>query len=192
MHILTVCSGNICRSPMAEYLLRQALETQRISRTDITISSAGILHLQPRPIDPTCAELLSEDGIDVSAFRSTICTPSMVKDSDLVLCFEHEHLDDLLLDAPLALRHTFLFTDFANLCDSDMQQGGPEGSTAQERLQCLIDDAPLVRPLMPRAEEIPDPHHHDRATYELAHRLIANAAMRIAAAIAPAGIPQHA
>lgn len=192
MHILTVCSGNICRSPMAEYLLRHALESQRIGRTDIAVSSAGILHLQSRPIDPTCAQLLSEDGIDTSTFRSTVCTPSMVTQADLVLCFEHIHLDDLLRDAPMALRHTFLLTDFANLCDIDMQQGGPDGTTAQEHLECLIDDAPLIRPLMPHAEEIPDPHHHDHATYAHAHQLIADAAKRIAAAIAPLDASRHA
>ncbi len=65
-HILVVCVGNICRSPMAEALLRDALRGQE----DITVESAGLGALVGYPADKHAVELMKERSIDITAHRA--------------------------------------------------------------------------------------------------------------------------
>ena len=77
-NILTVCVGNICRSPMAEALLRTKLP-------DVAVASAGIAAPSGALADPLAQELMLERGIDISAHRAKrVITPS-IAGSDLVL-----------------------------------------------------------------------------------------------------------
>ncbi|KAB7790456.1 arsenate reductase/protein-tyrosine-phosphatase family protein [Bifidobacterium leontopitheci] len=184
MHIVTVCAGNICRSPMAEYLIRHEAGQRHL--TDITVSSAGTLRLPERTIDQTCNGLLERHGIDASGFHSTICSRDIIGNADLVLCFTHGLMADILQDNPTAIQRTFLITDFANMCDADVAQGGPEGRTASERLASVIADAPLLRPTLPEADEIADPYHQEQSAYVDAYLAIAQAVERIMAAANPA------
>ena len=86
-HILVVCVGNICRSPMAEGLLKDALREQ----TDITVESAGLGALVGHPADDYALELMTELGVDISAHRARQIHPDMVRDADLVLVMESGH-----------------------------------------------------------------------------------------------------
>jgi protein-tyrosine phosphatase len=85
--LLTVCVGNICRSPTAEYLFRHHL-----AHRDIQVSSAGLNALVGRPMDDTSRQLLLEHGIDGEAHRARQLTPSMLRDSDLVFVMERGHM----------------------------------------------------------------------------------------------------
>jgi protein-tyrosine phosphatase len=85
--VLMVCSGNICRSPMAEGLLRT-----RFARLGAgTVTSAGIHALVGRPADPLAVGLLAERGVDISAHRARQLTPDLLAASDLVLVMEDAH-----------------------------------------------------------------------------------------------------
>ena len=81
--ILLVCVGNICRSPTAEYLLRD-----RLGDASLQISSAGLGALEDHPMDATAASLLIEHGIDASAHRGRQLQASMLREVDLVLVME--------------------------------------------------------------------------------------------------------
>ena len=83
-HILVVCVGNICRSPMAEALLRDALRGQEA----ITVESAGLGALVDYPADEHAVELMSEQGIDITAHRARQLHPDMVAAADLILVME--------------------------------------------------------------------------------------------------------
>ena len=80
-HILVVCVGNICRSPMAEALLRDALREQQ----DITVESAGLGALVDHPASEHAVTLMRERGLDISGHRARQITPDMVHAADLVL-----------------------------------------------------------------------------------------------------------
>lgn len=81
--ILVLCIGNICRSPMAEALLKQALP-------DRTIRSAGIGALVGKSADPFAAQLMAEKGLDISEHRAQQVLSSLVVPSDLILVMDLE------------------------------------------------------------------------------------------------------
>ena len=86
-HILVVCVGNICRSPMAEALLRNALRGQE----EITVESAGLGALVGHPASDYAVELMDERGIDISSHRAQQLTPDLVSKADLILVMESGH-----------------------------------------------------------------------------------------------------
>ena len=86
-HILVVCVGNICRSPMAEALLRRELRGQ----DGITVESAGLGALVGHAASEHSVELMMDAGIDISAHRARQIHPDMVREADLVLVMEARH-----------------------------------------------------------------------------------------------------
>ena len=86
-HILVVCVGNICRSPMAEALLKSALRGQN----RMTVESAGLGALVGHPASDYSVELMDEMDVDISAHRARQIHPDMVKAADLVLVMEAGH-----------------------------------------------------------------------------------------------------
>ena len=86
-HILVICVGNICRSPMAEALLQRALRGQ----DGITVESAGLGALVGHPASDYSIELMDEMGIDITGHRARQIHPDMVRDADLVLVMEAGH-----------------------------------------------------------------------------------------------------
>ena len=85
--ILVVCVGNICRSPMAEAVLRHALR----GKQGITVESAGLGALVGSRASRHSIELMAERNLDISAHKARQLTPEMVHNSDLVLVMERDH-----------------------------------------------------------------------------------------------------
>lgn len=153
MHIMFVCTGNICRSPMGELLL-----TRYLRGTSIRVSSAGTKGLTTHQIDPSARRIMDSIGIDSSGFRSRRLTRSMVQSADLILCFEQGQRKSIVTLVPTAVRYTFLLGDFANMCEYCAQRGLISGTTVQQRLQSVIAQSAMVHPLLPDSQDIEDPH----------------------------------
>ena len=86
-HILVVCVGNICRSPMAEALLKRELRGQ----DGFAVESAGLGALVGHPASEYSIELMDELGEDITGHRARQIQPDMVRDADLVLVMEAGH-----------------------------------------------------------------------------------------------------
>lgn len=81
--LLTICTGNICRSPMAECLIRAQLE-----KLNIKVQSAGIRALQGSPVDPLAATLIQERGLDISDHRARQLKPALLANAEIILVME--------------------------------------------------------------------------------------------------------
>ncbi|AEK35663.1 arsenate reductase/protein-tyrosine-phosphatase family protein [Corynebacterium variabile] len=114
--ILFVCTGNICRSPVAEYLLRDAL---RGVAPDLAVASAGVAGLTDSPMDPRSLAWLQDhgghgaDGIDGSGFTARRVNRRILKDASLVIGFEQRHVDSCLALFPGAISRTFRLSQLA-------------------------------------------------------------------------------
>lgn len=86
-NVLVVCVGNICRSPMAEAMLQQALD----DKLDISVTSAGIGALEDFPADGHSIQLMQERGLDISGHRARQLTADMITATDLILVMEAGH-----------------------------------------------------------------------------------------------------
>jgi protein-tyrosine phosphatase len=85
--VLVVCVGNICRSPMAEALLRARLG----HRPRFDVSSAGVSALVGRPADEQAVALMKARGIDIRPHRARQLTPQLAAGADLILVMESGH-----------------------------------------------------------------------------------------------------
>ena len=93
--IVFVCTGNTCRSPMAEYLLKQALKIRGFR--DIKVCSVGTAAKKGDSINPKSAQVLLEHGIEVGEFSSTPLTDRLLRDAFAFVCMTERHAE-LLMD----------------------------------------------------------------------------------------------
>ena len=114
--ILFVCSGNICRSPMAETLFNHILEASKSPRAhDIVVSSAGILGFTAgTPAEPLAREVMRRRGLSLGGFAARDLTPRLIRDADLILTATRDQRDRIVAWVPTANRKTF------TLCEEDV------------------------------------------------------------------------
>ena len=106
--ILFLCTGNVCRSPMAEGLFRHAV----MGRGEFRILSAGLGAVDGQPPTPHSVQAMHEIGIDISQQRSRALTAELVRSADLILGMTHSHTDTVALLYPSAAEKTFLLREF--------------------------------------------------------------------------------
>ncbi len=105
--ILIVCTGNICRSPLAEAMLRQQLHIAHPA-SQAEVRSAGIGALVGAPADSTVQRIALEDGLALTDHIAQQATPALTRWADLVLVLEAHHLRYIVQLDPTARGKTFL------------------------------------------------------------------------------------
>ena len=107
--ILFVCTGNSCRSVMAEGLFKKMTE----GRSDeFETSSAGISAIDGFPASPETIKVMAAEGMDVSGHRSQRLKAELVRASDKIFVMEREHKDWILRFLPESKGKVFLLTEF--------------------------------------------------------------------------------
>lgn len=99
-HILVLCVGNICRSPIAEALLAREFP-------DKTVWSAGLSALVGNPAEPLSVEVAAAHGLDLSAHRAQQVTGWMCQSAELILVMEQGHKTELEQKFPLVRGKVF-------------------------------------------------------------------------------------
>ena len=108
-HILVVCTANICRSPVAEAVLRDRL--QRCGLLDWTVDSAGTWGLDGRGASQHSITIMSEAGLDLQAHRARTITEEMLEKANLVICMESGHVEAIKAEFPQYKERVFLLSE---------------------------------------------------------------------------------
>ncbi|MDR8414599.1 hypothetical protein MTP10_38465 [Nonomuraea sp. 3-1Str] len=168
--ILFVCTGNLCRSPLAERLARAALGPA------FEVGSAGTRAVPGRPMPGNAVRVLLLLGGDPSGFVSRPLTAPLVAGADLVLAATAAHrAAAVALHLPAAPR-TFTIAEFGALAgEVPVEEVARERDPAR-RARTLVDQAASLRGLVRvDAPDIPDPYGRSRWAYRAAGRRIAEA-----------------
>ena len=104
-NILVVCVGNICRSPMAEAVLIEALS--RTNKNGIHVGSAGIGALVGHPADEKARQLMTARGLDISGHSARQLNHELIRKADLILVMELAHKKDIESKEPSAKGKVF-------------------------------------------------------------------------------------
>jgi len=105
--ILFLCTGNACRSPMAEGILKRLMKSR-----DVVIRSAGTHAIEGLPPSENSVAVMKENGIDISRHKARSLTKKMLKESDLVLAMAPEHVDYIRTFFPRYFDKVYLLKKF--------------------------------------------------------------------------------
>ncbi len=109
-HILFVCSGNSCRSPMAEGLLKIKLPPEL--KDKVEIQSAGTLGIYGSPATDFAIMVAQEKGADISQHRSRGLDEEIISKANIIFCMAPEHKEFIARRFPEVLDNVFLLTAF--------------------------------------------------------------------------------
>jgi len=214
VNVLVVCTGNICRSPVAEQVLTARLRAAGID--DVTVTSAGTSAPVGAPMTPEAAALSVRFGADPAGHAARQLTPQLVQDADLVLTATRAHRAQIAELVPRAARRAYTLREFARVLafladdgaiDDDVTEpdsilgrldldrpalGIPNPGTASP-LQRATDAAARSRglappPSDPNDDDILDPYRAPIAVYDEAGRLIDDAVDAIVSALATTSV----
>lgn len=110
MKIVFVCTGNTCRSPLAEAIARKIAVERGLH--EVEVSSAGTSAWDGAPSSDGALLVAMERGMDLSAHRAQSLTRKLVQDSDLILAMGPHHLERI--EALGGAGKGFLLSDFAS------------------------------------------------------------------------------
>lgn len=160
MHVLFVCTGNICRSPAAQFMLA----SQWSGEAGLSVSSAGVSAMVGVGVHSPVRSVLAERGIADPDFRGRQLTPHLISGADLVLVMTREHRSRVVSQQPAALRRTFTLREFARVAQLAGDQ--VSGDTVAVRLKRFLPVAARMRGLARvdvALDDISDPYQRGEA-----------------------------
>lgn len=183
VRILTVCTGNICRSPVAERLLQAGLN--QVLPGGFEVRSAGTRAMVGSPIQPLSADIIRTYGGTPDGFAARQLTQKILREADLVLTMSSSHRGEVLqLDASL-LKRTFTIREFARMVTALEERGdaSPSDSNYAKLWRELPARASSVRHLVLAAEasdnDVADPYKRGPEAYQRMEDELAPAILRI-------------
>lgn len=195
--ILVVCTGNICRSPFAEQLLRDSFARIGVAFADDTwadsvqVTSAGTHAMVGNAIEPAMAAFLEPYGSAALGHAARQLTGEHIADADLVLALTRDHRRDVVRMLPSASRQVFALNEFARLLEDARAANAIEidsPATVQETMAVIADAAASRRGFTPAlddpgVDDVTDPYRRDSSVYAASAAQIAEIIGRIENAV---------
>lgn len=145
--VLFVCTGNSCRSVMAEYLLKDSVR----GRHDVDVISAGTgVFLQSTASSETVA-VLREEGIDAAGHLARPVNTILLKKADLIIVMTRAHRDQVLERVPEVEKRVYLLKEFANIPSNgpvDLDIADPIGRPRDAYKECLREIKEAIRKIV--------------------------------------------
>jgi protein-tyrosine phosphatase len=136
-HIYLLCTGNRCRSPIAEAAVRALAQG-----LPVRVESAGLLELGPAPVLPEVLRVAVSMGLDVARHRARHFESVDLRSADLVLGLERWHVANAVVDGGVAHDKAFTLREFVRLL---AEADAPEGTDPEERARALVAAAHAIR-----------------------------------------------
>jgi protein-tyrosine-phosphatase len=146
MRVLFVCTGNLCRSPMAEGLLRHEIEARNFE--DVEVTSSGTWAIDGSPATSEAIRAMEGLGIGLRDHRSRHLSHADLERADLVVAMTSVHVREIGDVAPEALPKVRLMKELIEI------QPGPRGPDTSRRLRSLLEG---MRPQPRRSLDVDDP-----------------------------------
>ncbi|MFD5213443.1 low molecular weight phosphatase family protein [Microbacterium sp. NPDC058345] len=169
-NILTVCTGNICRSPLAETVL-----ATRLADLDLRVHSAGTQALVGHGMPTLARELAERNGVPpvrAGGHKARLLTESLLQDADLVLTMSAQHSTTAVQLVPRRLHRTFTLREFARLAatldDGALHEAAKDAGNPRSRFSALVRLVSDQRGVAPRAvddEDVIDPYRRSAEVY---------------------------
>lgn len=193
--ILIVCTGNICRSPLAVQLLRGRLAAAfpEHDTSVVEVTSAGTVALDGRRMEPAAVREAVRLGVaDANAHRARRLLPEQIERADLVIAMAREHRDAVLEAVPRGRRRTFTLIELTRTLEavaagSAHVRLGPVGDgTLTEFLLSAVEAAQVCRiqPLQKgHGLDIEDPYRRKASVHRRSADAVAQNVDRLLAAL---------
>ena len=138
MNILFVCTGNTCRSPMAEALMKELAKERGLK---IDVKSAGLYALDGQEASKEAIEVMKEEKIDISNHRANLLYRNLVEEAHLILTMSKSHKEQLLSKYGFLKGKIFTLKEYAYSKEEDIEDPFGRGIEAYREAKEEIKEA---------------------------------------------------
>jgi protein-tyrosine-phosphatase len=156
--VLFVCTGNICRSPIGQALLRRRLKREGLS--DWEVESAGTWTVDGASASAHAIQLMAEQGVDLAAHRSRGVDEGILERADLILVMTRSHIEALRLEFPDQARKIYMLSEMVDGHRYDIKD--PYGGSLTDYEVCVRVLSKLIEEGFERIKSLAESNARDK------------------------------